>query len=320
MAKRRFSLVFSSLVALSVSFWSGMAFAGDPFRSQNPRPIGDQTEAAFEAFFMEGNYPEAVELIQQAATTETNDPLTNALMAALAYNQQDWSGLQTQAQNTLDTAEQIMADDPLRGNLYTAIGHFLEGIYKFEQQGPVGAVAKLGQVLRYMDKAAEVNPNDPELNLIKGYMDLIIAVHLPMSDPSDAIANLERNAAPSYLVHRGIALAYRDIGQSEKDTNQRKDTFENALEYVNRALEETPDNPEVIYLKAQILHELGHTNNDDQDTLENAIALFGQVKAHLDQLPAIPQLDREINIACSRAYPQGPNNEDSEASQVCQAL
>ena len=98
-------------------------------------------------------------------------------------------------------------------------------------------------MLKYLDEAEKVAPNDPEFSLIKGYMDVMLAINLPFSDARQSIDRLEKNASPSYLVHRGIALAYRDLNQLDK-----------ALEYTERALNLTPRNPEIHYLKAQILN------------------------------------------------------------------
>ena len=76
-------------------------------------------------------------------------------------------------------------------------------------------------------------------------MDLLLAVNLPFSSPDQAIARFEDNAAPNYLVERGLAVAYRDL----KD-------YDRALEYANKAFETAPENPEHYYLKGQILRKL----------------------------------------------------------------
>jgi predicted Zn-dependent protease len=97
-------------------------------------------------------------------------------------------------------------------------------------------------VFENMDEAEKIDPNDPEFNLLKGYMDLILAVNLPFSNPQQAIDRLQKYAAPAYLAERGIALGYRDLDQADR-----------ALAAVDQALRGTPDNPELLYLKAQIL-------------------------------------------------------------------
>jgi hypothetical protein len=72
--------------------------------------------------------------------------------------------------------------------------------------GPVGALSKLQKVFQYLDEAKKIDPKDPELNLLTGYMDLMLAVNLPFSDPAQAVEKLEKYAAPSYLAYRGIAV------------------------------------------------------------------------------------------------------------------
>ncbi|MCW6034953.1 tetratricopeptide repeat protein [Spirulina subsalsa FACHB-351] len=286
-AIQRLSLTFSSAIALSLTLWGNPALAGDPFRTNNPRNISDTTEAAFEAYFKYGNYPEAARQIEAAIAEGTNDPLALSLRAALAFQRDDLAAFKSYADQTLAAAQSLMSQDPLRGNLYTAIGHFLEGTHTFKTRGPIGAVSKLQEVLRYLQAAERVDPNDPELNIIKGYMDLLLAVNVPFVSADKAIANLQRNAAPSYLVNRGIALAYRDLGEYDK-----------AQTYIEKALSETPNNPEVIYLQAQILHEKGKQNNQ-VTVVQQSVQLFDSAIAQKDQLPAalIPQMERERRIA-----------------------
>jgi len=49
----------ASLAVMIMVNWISPGLAGDPFRKTNPRPIGDKTEAAFNAIFKQGNYLEA---------------------------------------------------------------------------------------------------------------------------------------------------------------------------------------------------------------------------------------------------------------------
>jgi tetratricopeptide (TPR) repeat protein len=274
--------IASFLLGISLSIFASPVFAADPFRSENPRNIDAKTEAAFEAIFREGNYPEAKNYLIQAETTNKNEPLVYAIRAALAYTEKDWETLKTYAQKTLETAENLN-NDPLRSNLYLAIGNFLDGAYTFEKDGPLGAVTKLQKVFEYIDKAEAVDANDPELNLIKGYMDLILAVNLPFSSPDQAIERLENNAAPKYLVDRGIAVAYRDLKQ-----------LENALEFADKAIDQAPNNPELIYLKGQILRKQARSsvcdqgfNDDNQSLLNQALQYFDQALQKSAQLPKL---------------------------------
>lgn len=236
----------TSAVALVLGLWVTPSLADDPFRTTNPHEIGDKTEAAFNSVFKEGNYTQAKGYLTQAEVSEPNEPLVYAMLASLAYTDQDLETLKRYASKTLQTADKLTRTDPLRGNLYTAVGHFLEGTYDFKKQGAVGALSKLQKVFQSLDEAKKIDSNDPELNLMTGYMDLMLAVNLPFSDPAQAIERLEKYGSPPYLVYRGIALGYRDLKQYPK-----------AMEFVDRALALTPTNPEVLYLKAQILVKQG---------------------------------------------------------------
>lgn len=246
----------TSTLLLTLSLSVCPAWATDPFRSSNnAREIGENTEAAFRSMFEQGNYQNAQWYLLQAESTEANEPMVHALLASFSYRQNDWEGLQSYTSKTMAAAQALRRTDPLRGNLYIAIAHFLEGAHilatKGTLKGASQALNKLQDVFRYMDAAQQVDPDDPELNLIRGYMDLLLALNLPFSDPQAAINKLEKYASPSYLADRGLAVAYRDLNQPEK-----------ALEFVNQAIVETPNNPEILYLKAQILTLIGKKNND----------------------------------------------------------
>jgi tetratricopeptide (TPR) repeat protein len=255
--------------------------------------LATQTEAAFKAIFQQGNYPAAERYLQQAISKEPNEPLAYAMNASLAYGNKDWAKLDTYSHKTLETGQKLITNDPLRGNLYTAVGHFLEGAVILTREGTVNGVpqafSRLRQVYEYLDKAEAISANDPELNLIKGYMDLLLAVNLPFASPDRAIERLEKNAAPGYLVVRGIALAYRDLKR-----------YTQALEYVNRAIESTSDNPEIYYLKAQILKNLGQKEKSQQ-MIREAIANFDKALTKKSQLPGdlVKQIERERKNAAS---------------------
>lgn len=278
-------------VAMLLSLLANPSLAQDPFRTSNPKPIGDKTEAAFKAIFEKGNYKAAKPLLDQA---EAGEPLAYALKASLAYSNwqtepdaQKKSGylneFRSLAGQTFESAKQLVSRDPLRGNLYMAVGQFLDGAYIVTTDGIVRgtpqALTKLQQAFNYLDKAEKVNPQDPELNLIKGYIDLLLSVNinLPLSSPNDAIRRLEQLAQPRYLADRGLALGFRDLKQ-----------FDRALQAVNRAIAAAPDNPELKYLKAQILVRQGKT--------QESIALFQEALQRRDQLPAgtAAQIDREL--------------------------
>lgn len=278
----------AGVCAIALSLWAHPILAGDPFRSNSPKPIGDATEAAFQALFKEGNYKEAAErYLPEATSKEPNEPLIYAMKASLAYT--DWQGnkdnealnaLKSYTTKTLETAEQLKATDPLRGNLYTAVSHALEAAVILGEDGTLKgapkALSKLQEVYGNLDAAEKIDPNDPELNLLKGWMDLLIAVNLPFSNPEQAIEKLKK-ASPAYLANRGMAVGYRDLKQYDK-----------ALQYADIALQETPDNPELQYLKAQIL--VG------QDRNQQAKEYFQKALEKSNQLPKdlVAQLVREL--------------------------
>lgn len=275
--------------AIALNLWVSPSLAGDPFRSNAPRNIGDNTEAAFNAIFQQGNYPLAASYLQKAVSTEPDEPLAYAMKASLAYVNKDVAQLEAYSQKTLAAGQKLMATDELRGNIYTAVGHFFEGATILTREGTLKgapqALTRLRQVYRHLDRAEAIAPQDPELNLLKGYMDLMLAVNLPFANPDDAITRLKANAAPQYLAHRGIALAYRDLRQ-----------YSQALEYVNSALKATSEHPELYYLKAQILREQGQRAKS-RSIIQEAIANFDKALTKRSQLPPtlVRQIERERN-------------------------
>ncbi len=277
----------SLTATLFLNVWVNPSVAADPFRTKEARNIGDKTEAAFKAIFQQGDYKAAEAYLQQALISEPNEPLAHAMKASLAYTNKDWTTLDTYSKKTLEIGQKLIASDPLRGNIYTAVGHFLEGAALVRRQGTVNgatqALSKLQEVYKYLDKAQAISANDPELNLLKGYMDLMLAVNLPFANPQQAIERLDKNAAPEYLADRGIAYGYRDLKQ-----------YNQALEYVNRALKATSNNPEVYYLKAQILRGMAGKEKNQQ-LLQEAVINFDQALAKKSQLPAglVKQIERE---------------------------
>ncbi|MEM1369445.1 MAG: Sll0314/Alr1548 family TPR repeat-containing protein [Cyanobacteria bacterium P01_H01_bin.15] len=254
------------------------AIAGDPFRTQNTRDIDDTTEAAFNAFFQEGDYPLTEEYLAEAMAEPEHDPIVPAMWASVGYLQNDDEQMAAGAQQTLEQAAAIVEADPLRGNLYLAVGHFLAGAYEFEQDKNVlQAISTLQTVLTHLDLAVAADAKDPELNLIKGYLDLLLALNLPYSSPEKAISQFETYAGPDFLVQRGIAIAYRDLEE-----------FEPAFKYAETARKATPENPEVWYLKAQILREQGLSSEDPRKKaqyFEQAEVLFADAVDKSEQLP-----------------------------------
>lgn len=291
---RRFTATLTGGLTIAFSLWANPALA-DPFRASNPRPIGPRTEQAFQLLFEQGNYQQAAELLR---TAEANEPMAYAMKAALSYIDKDWDTMEENARLTREAAEQMMTTDPLRGHLYVAAGQFLEGAHTLSTQGTVRAtpaiLSKLQQIFDNLEEAEKIDPEDPELNLLKGYMDLMLAVNLPFSNPEQAIERLQNYGAPAYLAQRGIAIAYRDLDKPEQ-----------ALTAVDSALQQTPNNPELYYLKAQILRKQG----DGQSSL----AFFRQALAKKSQLPR--------NLAYQIAWEQCRTvNQVRERERDCSAI
>ncbi len=275
--------------AIALNLWVNPSLAGDPFRTNEPRNIGDNTEAAFKAVFQKGDYLAADSYLQKAIANEPNEPLAYAMKASLAYTNKDFATLGTYSKKTLEAGQKLIATDELRGNIYTAVGHFFEGATILTRDGTLKgapqALTRLRQVYQHLDRAEAIAPQDPELNLLKGYMDLMLSVNLPFANPDDAIARLKTNAGPKYLADRGIALAYRDLKQ-----------YSQALEYVNSALKTTSDHPELYYLKAQILKKQGQQDKS-QSIIQEAVVNFDKALTKRSQLPAdlVRQIERERN-------------------------
>ncbi len=273
MKKLSQSSLVVSLIFTTVFSVINPAFAEDPFRTNNPRDIGEHTEKAFKTLFLQGDYKGAEIPLKLAESKEPDEPLSYALMGSLAFTKEDWETLKIYGTKTLKAGAKLVNKDPVRGNLYLAVGHFLEGTYLYEKEGAFSAINKLQLVFKYLDAAEDSDPNDPELNLIKGYIDLLLAVNLPFSSPEQAIARFEAFAAPNYLVDRGLAVAYRDLKQYDK-----------ALTFAQKALQQAPDNPEHYYLKAQILRKIGKKQNN-VPILQDALKHFDMALSKSAQLP-----------------------------------
>ncbi|MCS6960429.1 MAG: Sll0314/Alr1548 family TPR repeat-containing protein [Pseudanabaenaceae cyanobacterium SKYGB_i_bin29] len=243
MTHRHF-LAWTACLLLALPAW-----AGDPFRTTNPRPIGNETEKAFQLLFQQGNYLAGAKQVDTALRTEADEPLLHSLRAAIAYLEKDFPGMLVYANRIKDNAQKLLPRDKLRGHLYTGVGLFMEAGHIVSTQGVIKgspqAIAVLQKALEEIAKAQEVDPTDPELNLIKGYMDILVASVLPLAD-LEAALNTLRQAAPEYLRWRGIALGYRDAKKSDL-----------ALEAVDKAIALAPQNPELFYLKGQILWQKG---------------------------------------------------------------
>lgn len=241
-----------------------MAWAADPFRTgESARPISPEVEEAFEAFFCEGQYQNSSEKLDLARQASPEEPMTYALLAALAYQEQDQAAFAQLATRTREVATALEAEDPLRGNLYEGVGYGLEAANIVLENGVVlglpKAVPTLNNLFASIREARQIDPEDPELNLLNGYMDLLLTYR-------DRSLEQFQKAGPDYLAYRGQALAYRDLKQ-----------YPQALESVDQAIAASCDNPELYYLKAQILAA--------QEQYAAAVPLFDQALQSADQLP-----------------------------------
>lgn len=253
-AKRTGALMLGGMT-LGLSLLSTPALAGDPFRPSAPSTtLDDQTEVAFELIFEDGNYRDARGVLEGAIASGTRDPLAYAMMGSIAFLDQDWAAVDEYGQATQEMAAALGGQDDLRSNLYQGVGIFFKGAAMLKERGVARgtpqALAMLQQVFSYIDAAEAIDPNDPELSLLKGFMDLMLAVNLPFANPQQAIDRLTDNAYPTYVAQRGIALGYRDL-----------DELNNALEAVDQAIAAAPNNPELLALKGQL-----YARSGDYDT------------------------------------------------------
>lgn len=279
------SLLFSVSVAAIANLAGNVAWAGDPFRTINPRNIDDQTEAAFVAIFREGNYREAKQYLDQITQNGNSDPLAYAMKASLYYDSANLEEMRIYADKTLKAAEQLKVQDPLRSNLYLAVGHFMEGAYFLKKGSYLEAVSKAGQVFDYLEVASKIDPNDPEFNLLRGYLDLFLSKYTPFSQSDQVIVRFEKYASPNYLKNRALTTTYRDLKQYDK-----------AMDYLNQAIAETPENPELQYLKGQLLRLQGRANKN-LEQLKTSQYYFEIARTKEDQLPksVVIQVNHEYN-------------------------
>ncbi len=244
--KPSLKFISASIATLLVTLVAASpSFAADPFRTNNARAIGDQTQKAFELMFKEGDYAAAVAQLDVAIKTEASEPLLFALRGSTFYAKDDYLGMKVAGDRVRRNAEALKGTDNLRAYIYLAVSDLIEAGYIVKADGISSAPRALPLVQSVFDnlkRAQDIDPKDPELNLVKGYIDMLIASVLPMSDLDTALASLKQFSAPDYLKYRGIALAYRDARRPEL-----------ALEAVNKAIASAPNNPELNYLKGQIL-------------------------------------------------------------------
>ncbi len=282
------SLLWSGVIGVMGSFIGTPAWAGDPFRTTNPEAIGDRTEAAFTALFQEGDYPKATEALKLALEDEPEEPLVYALQATIAFLQEDWQSLRAHGQQTLAKGQNLVSTSPVRGYTYVAIGQVVEGGYALSPQGEGSlrgvptAIEQLKLAYGALKSARQINPTDPELNLIHGFMELMISLYVPLTKPEQALTQLQTNAAPPYLAHWAMAIAYRDL-----------DRYPEALTALETAMQ-TSNNPQLYYLRAQVRIRQGLEATNSSDLIQ-AQTDFRRALARSSQLPKrlVGQIFRE---------------------------
>jgi tetratricopeptide (TPR) repeat protein len=244
-----------------------------PMPAGNQKKQGSNVEKAKEAMFRDGNYVKAKQYLEAALKTEPNEPLTYAMNALYPFSAGDYEKVREYGEKTSKAAVKLIKTNPMRGNLYQGVGFGILGAYEMKKAngGALGALNKLQKVFEYMDKAKQLDPQNPELNLVKGYMDLLLAVNVPFSDTSQAIEQL-KHAEPKYLALRGMYVGYRDL----KD-------YDKANTAINAAIKLAPQNPELTYYKAQLLGIRGREQQNDSD-LKQSIELFEAAYQKSDRL------------------------------------
>ncbi len=249
----RSAIVFS-LGSIMLGSIAAPSWAKDPFG--RGKPIGDKTEAVFRKIFDDGDYIGAKSLLAEAEKAEPDEPLLHALKASLLFAEStkendtskgDTNAFLNAAQATQRSAERLKQTDAARGNLYLAVGNFLESAHviatKGIVQGTPDALGKLTNAFQFLGESEKLAPKDSEFNMLKGSMDLMLAVNvnLPLSDANAAIDRVKQ-ASPDYVAQRVLAWGFRDMNK-----------LDDAIKAVDIALAKTPQNPELHYLKGQIL-------------------------------------------------------------------
>jgi tetratricopeptide (TPR) repeat protein len=222
---------------LAVLLCAHSALAADPFRvGVKARPIGPSLQSAFEDFFRYGRYQSSSEKLTKAEAENPNEPLVYTLQAATAYQNNQKEAFLMTLPKIRTASKQIAAKDTARSHLYQGIAQGLEGYFLKD------SIVNLPKTLTYassmlleIDKAHQLSPNDPEINLFVGFVNMVLNKH------DEALKNFQK-AGPPYLALRGQALVYRDIND-----------YVNAQSAVDKAIAIAPQNPELLYLKAQIL-------------------------------------------------------------------
>ncbi|WP_017324632.1 Sll0314/Alr1548 family TPR repeat-containing protein [Synechococcus sp. PCC 7336] len=241
------------------------ARASDPFRvGSEARPMPPEVSTAIDTYFCEGNYTHLPAQLDAAETAVPNEPMVYLARAAYAYIQEDYEAIPPMVDKTLQVSTALEASDPIRSHIYAGVSYGMRAGHRVVEDGiALGlprALPDVNKMFGELRAARRIDPNDPELNLVSGFIDLLLTRH------EEAIEQFERVNYPPHLAYRAQALAFRDMGNDEE-----------ALERVDLAIATGCDNPELYYLKAQILRKL----QEHQASLD----WFDRALAYSDQLP-----------------------------------
>lgn len=290
-SSRRFSQWISvALLTTQVSLAvSAAAWAEDPFRTGGKaRAISPEVSSAFKEFFCAGRYTDSRAKLEKALKASPQEPMVYALLASLAYQEGNLEEFARLGLQTQQVATALKATDPLRGNLYEGVGYGLQAANIVVKEGVVLGLPKalptLNQVFGSIRAAQAIDAQDPELNLLNGYMDLLLTYR-------DKALDQFQRSAPAYMALRGQALAYRDLGK-----------FPEALNAADKAIGSTAcNNPELFYLKGQILAAQGQN--------AQSVPFFDQALNAAKQLPPtlVTQIKLERDRAAARATTTGSN-------------
>jgi tetratricopeptide (TPR) repeat protein len=165
-----------AVLPLAILLCANAASAADPFRvGIKARPIGSSLQSAFEDFFRYGRYQSSNQKLTKAEAENPNEPLVYTLLAATAYQNQQKEAFLTTLPKIRAASKAIAAKDVARSHLYQGIAQGLEGYFLKD------SVTDLPKTLTYassmlmeIDKAHQLSPNDPEINLFVGFINMVL--------------------------------------------------------------------------------------------------------------------------------------------------
>ncbi len=260
------SRLLSVGLTVLVSFGASPARASnDPFRTgDNAREMTPEIAIAMNTYFCDGNFDLLSEQMEAARLSAPQEPMIYVSMAALAYLDEDYDTIGLMIDETLTAVESLKETDPLRAHIYAGAGYGMRAAHRIVTDGLASglprALPDINAMFAEFRGARRIDANDPELNYMSGFIDLM------MTRRQRALEQFDSIEYPSHMAYRAQAMALRDM-----------DNYSDALERVDLAISTGCDNPELYYLKAQILRLL--------DRPQASIRWFERALAMSDQLP-----------------------------------